>query len=113
MFFKNCLGNAADSFFKNRKLFRIDGKRNHNFGQYRNTLLVYIACRSNNSGYLHFEDFGIGNSQAAATMSEHRVRFMKLFDPFLDICKADIERLSQFLLPFFIVRYEFMQRRID
>src|SRR5262249_54274394 len=75
-------------------------------------LFAFDRCLDNGT-YLHLEDFGIGYCQPAATMAEHRVRFVQLLDSLRDLLNAHAEILSKLLLLLALVRDELVKRWID
>jgi len=99
--------------FKELEFFRVDDERDHDFREYRGSFLGHIAGGGNDRGYLHFEDFGIGDGEPAAAVAEHRIRFMEHFYALLDDFVADVGCFREGSLSRFVMGNELVERRVD
>ena len=78
--FQNFLGDANDDFLLMLDFAHAAGERDHDLGNYLDTLLGYLRGRFENRARLHFGDLGIGDSETAAAMPQHGIKLMQLFD---------------------------------
>ena len=77
------------------------------------TFLLQFAGSTQDGTSLHFSDFRIRISQTTTTVPQHRVVFAQTFHALADVFYGHTHGLCHFFLTFQIVRYEFMQRRVE
>ena len=90
-------------------------ERNHDFRNHFNRLLQLVAssCGLEDGTCLHFGDFRIGDTKTATAVAKHRVGLVERVHSVRDHIDIHAKGVGQFALGRFIVREEFMQRRIE
>ena len=58
------------------ELAREPNERNHNFRADLNAFGLYFGCGFKDRACLHFGNFGINDTETAASMTEHRIKFV-------------------------------------
>ena len=64
-----------------RHLFECGSERNHDLGMCLNAFLVHFHGGFEYGSRLHFRNFRVSNTKAAATMPEHGIECVQFFDP--------------------------------
>src|SRR6266568_4321758 len=99
---------------ENRQLLGGRYQRNHDLRNYAETLVFHqLADRFHDGCNLHVVDFRVGDSQAAAAVTQHRVEFVQRFDLVLEGVDRHLHRLRQLDDILFLLRQELVQRRIE
>ncbi len=88
-------------------------QRDHYFRKYLNTLLRNLYSGFHDSPHLHIRYFRIDKPQPAPSVTEHRVEFMELVDSTLYFFDRQVHLPGHLKLSLFILRQEFMQRRVQ
>ena len=108
LFFLNSGNGVDDNLLLRKQFLDVADQRHHDFG----TCARNIGGGLANSAHLHFRYFGVGDAEAAPTVTEHRVEFVEFIHQHLDFCHGDAHNLCHLGLACFIVRDEFVQGRI-
>src|SRR6056297_194934 len=110
--FQHLLHHLFGVFTKNFQLIPGTDQGNHYFREYFYSLLLYLTGGFHNRLYLHIVDFGVGNTQPAAAMSEHRVHLFKILGHLLDGLRFKADFIGKLLNIFISFRNKFMERRV-
>ena len=78
-FAENFVGDSIDDLLLVVELLHAADQRDHDFGNDLDALLGNLHDGFEDGARLHLGDLGIGDTQTAAAMSEHRVELVQLF----------------------------------
>ena len=104
-----------DDLFDERKFFHFAGERDHDLGNDVPIGMLFLDAdrRFDDGSRLHLRDLGIGDRQAAAAVTHHRVEFVQVCDDLFDLRDRLLLRLGKRRDVLFGGRNELMQRRIE
>ena len=113
MFGEHLLRHSVDHGFLCAQLAVRTYQRNHNLDVYVDTFFLDVQGSLNDGAGLHLGDFGIGVAQAAATVTQHRVRLGQCVHLVLDYLVGDLHFRCHVAHLLFEVRYEFVQGGVE
>ena len=109
------VGRLDDDVFDELHLFDFAGERDHDLGNdvpFGMTALDGDRSLDDRVG-LHDGDLGIGDAQAAAAVTHHRVELVQVGDDLLDLCDRLVLRLGERFDVCLFRGHELVQRRIE
>ena len=108
------VGNLDNDLLDELELLDVADKRDHDLGNDLpiGMLLLNIDSSADNGSGLHLCDFGIGDGQAAAAVTHHRVELMERSDDSLDILNGLVLRSRKSLDVSLLGGNKLMERRI-
>ena len=95
------------------ELFEDANEWHHDFGVNVDTLSLHVEGSLDDSASLHLGDFGICVTEAATTVTEHRVEFLESVANGLNFFDCDAHFLGELLLSGELMRNELMQWGIE
>ena len=114
-------GDPVDDGLLIAQLFHVADERNHDLRYHLHAFLGEVAGGLDDGARLHLGDLRIGDAEADATVAEHRVELVQLFDPPQQgelgsssgpvlLCDFELGDVHHQLLA---LRQELVERRID
>ena len=107
------LGDAVDNFNLEVEFFLEADERDHDLWLHFDLLLGDVCGGFEDRAGLHLGDLRVGDTEAATTMTQHRIRFMEAVYTLHDGFDFHADAASEVHLLLLGVGQEFMKRRIE
>ncbi|MPL66381.1 hypothetical protein SDC9_12054 [bioreactor metagenome] len=107
------IGHGPDLIGEDLEFLLVDGQGDHDFGQNLDFFLVALHRGFDDRRHLHIENFGIGNGQAAASVTQHGVGFVELVAAHPDELRALAGYLGELVDTDVVLGGELVQGGID